>query len=1812
MKIRLNSRKRKIGIVIVLMLMILVSIAGVIAFQAASGNFSVWSKFDFGASQTEGTSGSFVSRFIFGSQPVSQYSSGSFSGRFGVLEDSSTASDYTNVSECKNLDSENTLYKLNASVSSAGTCFTVLANNVTLDCDGYAINYSQSSRGYALMTTHYNDTTIRNCEITQGSYISRSYAIYSRYNFNLTSHNNNITTFGISSHSIFNRETNESKIYQNTFSLYNLSFGVYIYGPSGSNNISNNEIETFERGSRGIFVRDDSGSLFNDNEINTYGVSSYGIYINNYVQNSEVNFNTINIGGDSSLGIRASSYSSENSFVGNSISSDNSGSRGVYITGYSINNEIINNTVETLSNAVYMRTSNGTNIYNNIFNSSIRAIISIDNNELYSNLFNTTKTASTNIIGGNYIGGNHWINLLGNGFSQTCVDLDKDGICDEAYSINSYNVDNLVLTNLDNVPPTVEIWSPENESYVNGRVSILASASDDSAINRVVFQYSNSTTSWTDISNCDFSSPNYGSPRVDYRCYWYTADFSPGDEGYDIKAVAYDVQGNTGEDVVHYIIDRNRPIIYDLNLNYPFGQSSVRDGQNVTLDATVSDSPYTASGIDISQVYLLNLNGSLWTDMNLVSGSTAPLQNSSWGLNVLVEGTTGLQRVNFRVYDAAIPTRNSATARYNVRIDNDEPTYSGLSSSSGNYNNTLAYFEVLVEDNFDLDNYIFSHNMDGNWVNDSSYLNDLSLSGTIDYISHRMVVYEGTFNYKFYVFDDAGNMLETSTGEINVLGNSPVPTVYLVSPEHDLITNVNEQNFTFFVSNTDSDNCSLMLDGILNQTYSSISSDVVYGFDKTLSEGEHEWYISCLKVEEEGEENVTNEYFSDTRYLEVDTVSPTLTIESPLDKNYSVSEIELTTSGNEDLDWCGYSLDGAGNVSMTESNSTYFNSTKTGLSVGDYSLMISCNDTANNYGSESVNFSIIFPEVYVNLTYPLNDSDIVRGASITNEDDLRLVEDTVNLTARVYNDSEGYGGATCYFYLNGSSIGEAYTNSSGECVLNYDKSSLAVGKYNLSVNYTYLVRDVSRMVNDSLVDITLIRYVLPNYVYNTTTVSGLEKFLDGDVAKFRVNVTLVNESGTFFYDPQNIIINATDSTDLPYPNSSYVERYRTKKLDTGQYESWVVVNQSYGTSYLRWKVWISDDDFSSYLGTALHTDVQIVNETTCVPDCSCAANTCTGSTCSDGCGGFCAGTKDCGGGTTTCTDECSPEGSSEGTCLDDTTLSIRTCGNYDSDSCLEWSVRSEETCAFGEVCSEGRCVDNCAEGWVCGDWSSCIDGFQRRACINTICELDDVIETRACVPEECDEDWTCEWTTCSAEDVYSYPYNCIDSNNCGATIEKPNRVLCGSHPEEIYYDEYGNRCNPNWNCTSWGECEARYSIADVIFDFTEVIGVQERICYDLKDCATINKTEEMPCDYGVPVIASETEWCSETYVELTEKDSGDVVARMKKEEIFQESDLSRLDISFVTTQFAGYCDYCFDGVKNYDEEDVDCGGPSCPECVYIYSYFNWAFWIMLLLWILLFTTLVIIWEKREKKRREREFKKSVKKFIETGKIGTSAEKKVERKIKNFFKGMFGMLKPSKKPKMKKVIRGGKVYEVPVEEYVIEEKREIVKPKEKSSLLESLKRKLQKMKERGYYGTAKVEKEIRKYEEEEKNEIKRFFVTRIKRFKLRRAEKKRINEREKIISRRYKQKSERKIEKEKRKVEKVKQKSERKIIKEKRKRLKLVAKQKKREKKKQISKLKKEIRKRKFASLMRKLRIWRKQGYYGTASLEKELKRLKEK
>jgi len=79
--------------------------------------------------------------------------------------------------------------------------------------------------------------------------------------------------------------------------------------------------------------------------------------------------------------------------------------------------------------------------------------------------WNISKTPDKNIVGGPYLGGNFWANPNGTGFSQTCNDIDMDGICDDPYVIDENNIDYL--------PLSLKYMPTSNPSRVLHKVPVL-------------------------------------------------------------------------------------------------------------------------------------------------------------------------------------------------------------------------------------------------------------------------------------------------------------------------------------------------------------------------------------------------------------------------------------------------------------------------------------------------------------------------------------------------------------------------------------------------------------------------------------------------------------------------------------------------------------------------------------------------------------------------------------------------------------------------------------------------------------------------------------------------------------------------------------------------------------------------------------------------------------------------------------------------------------------------------------------------------------------------------------------------------------------------------------------------------------------------------------------------------------------------------------------------------------------------------------------------------------------------------------------
>jgi len=864
----------------------------------------------------------------------------------------------------------------------------------------------------------------------------------------------------------------------------------------------------------------------------------------------------------------------------------------------------------------------------------------------------------------------------------------------------------------------------------------------------------------------------------------------------------------------------------------------------------------------------------------------------------------------------------------------------------------------------------------------------------------------------------------------------------------------------------------------------------------------------------------------------------------------------LGTSTNYDL-FSKYDYGGTGNTSTSSYSQRYISGFEP---VSQYS--------SSSFGGRLGIMGTDFADSIINLTYPLNNGIFARGnESYSGEDDLGIISNTIILRAKIYDKatSTGISDQTCYFYDNLTLLGSSSSNSSGDCIFTYYKSAQSLIDKLIFVNYTY--NSGAKLINESQVNISLEKYVM------TLTEGGTHsngKYYNGELASLTITVRKSNTTDTsVLYDVGNITADALNSAGtlrgtLIYP----INITRSSK---GIYTTSINVTYGAGSdAFIKWNIKISDDN-STFIGSALHADIGV-----CQGDFG-AWSTCSASSQSRSDSTGCTETQSCGGGGgeggETCSNECT-SGETEVRCVSDNTLRTRTCGNYDSDSCTEWNDGSFSDCNTGFICQSAQCVEVvCVENWQC-TYPQCSPGQLQTSppeCVDlNSCgtENDKPTDTKPC--DECVESWQCDWTECQEGDTTSTPFNCVDSNSCGTENDKPGNkpVSC---EEALTIQTTDNKCtNKKFVCSSWSICEADYSINDIVEGKTSVNGVQSRSCEDTSKCAP-NKIEKRSCNATIPIEARKVQWCEEEYLDIYVQGTNELVSRVKETEI--TSKIKRFDIDFVITEFVGYCNFCYNGIKDTSEEDVDCGGPNCQVCIPKYSYFDWLFYVITASWIIFLLLLVLFFRIKRDKDKKTITQKIKEKTLSLIKRKTERkpifkESIKEKQLENWFAEKLIILRSlfRRKPSLQ---TGYKVIE------------KEIKIKSDKDRLADLKRKLKKWRKEGYYGTYKLETEIKELEYK-LGKNKKNPLTKIKEYYKVRKEKKKFKAKE-IVS------------KPKIRLFKIKNDGEKRLNKE---------------IKKEKKKARREIRKQKILDLMRKLKLWRRKGYYGTYKLEEELKKLK--
>ena len=322
------------------------------------------------------------------------------------------STEYPGIDSCGDLTVENAVYKLGADVTSTGTCFNVLANNITLDCQGHEINYSTAGvLGYGVNVSGYNFTTVKNCVVKEGSSTTYyKYGIYSSGANNLTIYNNTISTLTLSDpvrllSGFYNNVT------ANTISTQgsDVSYGIYFSGVTNStiafNNLHANS-GTSGR-SHNIYLVGNSNSNFilNNTMSQLHGGSqstSHGIKIE--TNNNQISGNIINTA--STYGV--SLYqSTNNTLTSNQVNTSQSQSYVVYGTSSSHYNQTIDSTNLAEGKPVlYNYSASNAVILNNSNNEWGQVICAYCNNVTYNNvtmnegdginLFYTTNSTVSN------------------------------------------------------------------------------------------------------------------------------------------------------------------------------------------------------------------------------------------------------------------------------------------------------------------------------------------------------------------------------------------------------------------------------------------------------------------------------------------------------------------------------------------------------------------------------------------------------------------------------------------------------------------------------------------------------------------------------------------------------------------------------------------------------------------------------------------------------------------------------------------------------------------------------------------------------------------------------------------------------------------------------------------------------------------------------------------------------------------------------------------------------------------------------------------------------------------------------------------------------------------------------------------------------------------------------------------------------------------------------------------------------------------------------------------------------------------------
>lgn len=320
----------------------------------------------------------------------------------------------------------------------------------------------------------------------------------------------------------------------------------------------------------------------------------------------------------------------------------------------------------------------------------------------------------------------------------------------------------------------------------------------------------------------------------------------------------------------------------------------------------------------------------------------------------------------------------------------------------------------------------------GNWSG-GWHLNDTNSSPNNGmYSSFAKTLDDGYYVWNVVCNDTASNEgYSPSNLTINVDTTEPVVTI--VQPQNITYNSSPVLNFSYTENNPDS--CWYNLNGTGNVTLASCDTN---GTVMTSGEGSNNVILYM-------NDSAGNLNSSSMVYWTLDTTPPQITIDSPANQSYSRFWVWANITLDESGSWCGYSLNGSGNVSMSNDSVSHFYYNVSGLGEEGHNITFSCNDTVGNMNTtETLYFTIDrTAPVIANVSngtaywYSINiswDTDESGNSSVlygTSQIDLSLNETNSSLVTSHDVNLTGLSGSTTYYYNVSSCDSAGNCNTTG-------------------------------------------------------------------------------------------------------------------------------------------------------------------------------------------------------------------------------------------------------------------------------------------------------------------------------------------------------------------------------------------------------------------------------------------------------------------------------------------------------------------------------------------------------------------------------------------------------------------------------------------------------------------------------------------------------------------------------------------------------------------------------------------------------------